>query len=49
MKMQRWKILFQKSVGVTEDMTAQDIAKAVLHMEHRYYASIVEKFILQEQ
>lgn len=39
-------ILFQASTPLTPDMTPEDIAKAVLILEHRYYSKTIEKFIL---
>lgn len=39
-------VLFQTSTPLTPNMTPEDIAKAVLVLEHRYYSETIEKFIL---
>ncbi len=39
------EILFQKSVAITEDMMPNDIATAVLRLEHRFYSEVIEKYI----
>lgn len=39
-------ILFQARTTLTPDMNPDDIANAVLILEHRYYSETIEKFIL---
>lgn len=43
------KILFQKSIALSDEMTAEDIAKAVLTLEHQHYAETIEKYIQQDK
>ena len=40
------KIIFQAETPVSEDMTADDIAGAVLRLEHQNYGPTIEKYIL---
>lgn len=39
-------IIFQASVPISSDMSAEEIAKAVLVLEHQHYAPTIEKFIM---
>lgn len=39
------KLLAQKTTPITEDDTPQQIAQKVLQLEHRYFASTIEKYI----
>ncbi|MBK9043513.1 MAG: phosphoribosylglycinamide formyltransferase [Saprospiraceae bacterium] len=41
----RGKILLQKSVTLTDEMSPEDIAKAVLGLEHTNYAPTIESYI----
>lgn len=40
------QIIFQAETSLSEDMTPEDIAAAVLRLEHRYYGPTIEKYIL---
>jgi phosphoribosylglycinamide formyltransferase-1 len=41
-------IIFQKSIEISQDMNADDIASSVLKLEHTYYPSIIENYINSE-
>lgn len=42
------KIIFQVETPLTDDMTAGDIAREVLGLEHLYYGPAIEKYILSK-
>lgn len=39
------RILFQKKIVITQEMSAEEIAAAVLNLEHANYSKTIEKFI----
>jgi phosphoribosylglycinamide formyltransferase-1 len=39
------KVLFQATVKIQEEDTAEDIASKVLNLEHRYFAQVVESYL----
>lgn len=42
------QILFQASCPITSEMSPDDIAAAVLKLEHQYYSPVIEKYILSQ-
>lgn len=42
------RILFQAETTLSEDMQPEDIAAAVLRLEHQYYGTTIEKYILEK-
>lgn len=38
-------VLFQKSIDVSKEKTAEDIASAVLKIEHEFFPKIIEQFV----
>lgn len=39
------KILYQHSCVINKEMTTEEIAAAVLQLEHKYYASVIENYV----
>jgi len=38
-------VLFQKSIDISKEKTAEDIASAVLKIEHEFFPKIIEQFV----